>query len=472
MTRHPAIAALRAGRSRSSNETLLWLDTAEGTFDARGEIVERRRRGPDCIAQSLPPPDAFWVPASPLVANSDQPVGCEALVAMAAFEGRRLVIPLGDGLRAALLAGKLCAVAGEEPVARLILSGTDQHVLRLAGELAADLPLLPPAASLAEAGRALSRGTVPRPRRQGPPNLADSPTVESALRGAIGHLLEVVLRHAPACRPEAGPEAVHQARVGVRRLRSILRTFRGAADCPALRHFDDGLKALAGRFAPARDWDVFLNGVGAAAASALSAQNQADKRFGALLRCAEQERDLAYEALWQTLGSGDFRLLIIEGLTLIHTTPWREPPAGVDPDERALRLEQPLRHFAVAALRKRWRRLCRNDVDIEKLAANLLHELRLDTKRLRYAAELFAPLFPGKQTRRFLRRLSAVQEDLGSANDSAVARALAASLAGRAPAWAIGAVEGFAAARDAGIRGDSLESWHALLKAEPFWEEN
>ena len=52
-------------------------------------------------------------------------------------------------------------------------------------------------------------------------------------------------------------------RVGLRRLRSVLKVFRPAAGCPALQEFDAGLKALADRLGPARDWDVFLGGLGA-----------------------------------------------------------------------------------------------------------------------------------------------------------------------------------------------------------------
>ena len=80
-----------------------------------------------------------------------------------------------------------------------------EAVLGLAARLADDLPLLPPRAALAEEGRALARGEAPRARRRGPPDLAEAATVEEALLGALGHLLEVMLHHAPACRLGAGP---------------------------------------------------------------------------------------------------------------------------------------------------------------------------------------------------------------------------------------------------------------------------
>ena len=96
------------------------------------------------------------------------------------------------------------------------------------------------------------------------------------------------------------------------------------------------------------------------------------------------------------------------------------------------------------------------------------------SKRLRYAAEVFAPVFGAKAGRRFLRRVAALQEGLGLANDAAVARGLAARLAkpgdgGRA--WAVGVVEGWSEARVAANRGDALRAWQRLHGKDRFWSE-
>ncbi|TCZ56263.1 CYTH and CHAD domain-containing protein [Roseicella aquatilis] len=391
----------------------------------------------------------------------------EPVVPIAAFSGRRGTLPLTtpEGpVQATLLHGKLRAVADEMPVARLLLEGSPAAVLGLATRLAADLPLLPPHAALAEAGRALARGEAPRARRRGPPDLAGAATVEEALLGAIGHLLEVMLHFAPRCRPEAGPEGVHQMRVGLRRLRSVLKVFRPAARCPALGEFDAGLKALADRLGPARDWDVFLRGLGAQVAEAMPGE----KRIAALLKAAEAKRQAAYGALRVELDGPGFRRLVLAGLALLLQRPWRAVEAEEMPDRLAA-LEEPLPEFAAALLDKRWHKLCSEGEDIEDHSAEALHEVRLEAKRLRYAAELFAPLWPGKATRRFQKRLSALQEDLGIANDTAVARGLVASLGSSVPAWAIGAVEGFATARVAAARKHALGAWEDLMLAGPSW---
>ncbi len=132
-------------------------------------------------------------------------------------------------------------------------------------------------------------------------------------------------------------------------------------------------------------------------------------------------------------------------------------------------LDAPLADFAAPLLDKRWRKLRRGGEDIAAHSFEALHELRLEAKRLRYAAELFAPLWGGKAARRFLKRLSALQEALGTVNDAAVARGLLASLDGGAPAWAAGAVEGFAAARVGPARESALSRWDDLAAAKAFW---
>ena len=355
LSRHPAIAAARGGRTRGTAEELIWLDSADGALAGRpGAGADAARpaadaadhagaAGPGCRAARR-----SWSRRRPPARRAD---GADRRLQRPA-QPIPLATPEGP-VQAVLLAGKLRAVANEAPAARLLLEGAPEAVLGLATRLAADLPLLPQHAALAEEGRALARGEAPRARRRGPPDLAEAGTVEEALLGAIGHLLEVMLHHAPACRLGTGPEGVHQMRVGLRRLRSVLKVFRPAAGCPALQEFDAGLKALANRLGPARDWDVFLGGLGTAVAAALPG----DKRIAALLKAGEAKRQAAYAALRAELEGVGFRRLVLAGLGLLLRRPWRqaEPEAAED---RQARLEEDLPEFAAALLDKRWHKLC------------------------------------------------------------------------------------------------------------------
>lgn len=375
----------------------------------------------------------------------------EGAAVLAVFRGRRT--PLADA--AAWLEGRIEAGGRSRRVARLFLEGPAAEVLALAGTLAETLPLLPARASLAEEALALAEDRPPRPRRSGAPSLAGATDVEAALRAALGHLLEVLLAESALCRLELGPRGVHQSRVALRRLRSLLRLFRPLVDGPDWRAWDGTLREIAAGLGAARDWDVFLEGIGAGTLAAL----EGDARVKRLLAAARRERDAAYAALGALLEGPMFRRAMWQGLSLLLLRP-AEPP------------EIPLLPFAAEVLRKRWKRLKRAARGMETLDAAQLHEMRLDAKRLRYAAEPFAALWPGKAARRFNKRLAVLQEALGLANDAAVARGLAARLAGRgASGFAIGAVTGFAAGRAEGSRLAAIAAWDALRRAGPFWKQ-
>ena len=65
-------------------------------------------------------------------------------------------------------------------------------------------------------------------------------------------------------------------------------------------------------------------------------------------------------------------------------------------DAEQTELAAPLEAFAADVLSKRLKRLVQIDDDIAGLEPAALHAIRLRAKRLRYAAEIFAPLYPGK----------------------------------------------------------------------------
>ena len=475
--RHAAIGETRQAKTRSGNDEVIWLDDVAGSLAAAGLVLQRPQRGASRLWRIAPDGRGPWVPGTPpapLDAEAGEGDSAGRLAGppmpVAAFSFRRSALSLAGpagAVRAELLVGMLRAVAAERPAARLRLAGAEDAVLALAARLIADLPLLPPRAALAEHGRALAQGGggsgAVRMRHRGAPDLAGAASVEEALLRAVGHLLDVMLQHAPLCRLDGGPEGVHQLRVGLRRLRSVLKAFKGVARGEALEGFDVGLKALAKRLGPARDWDVFLGGLAADTAEALGD----DRRLSALRRAAEAKRDAAYHALRRELEGAAFRRLAFDGVSLLLRRPWRSEADAADVEA----LDAPPAAFAGSILDKRWRKLRDRGEGIAGHSPEALHAVRLEAKRLRYAAELFAPLWGGKAARRFLKRLAALQEALGTVNDAAVVGALLAELDGAAPAWAAGAVEGFAAARARPARGKALSRWKDVVRTKAFWDE-
>ncbi|MBS7811418.1 CHAD domain-containing protein [Roseococcus sp. XZZS9] len=425
-------------------ETLTWFRAeAEGA-----PLLQRRRRIWETVQPMPPEGELCWPGTWPAAEPAEPDL---AALPIARFVGRRAV--LAEGVT--WVEGRIEAAGLRRRVGRLILEGEAPEILRLAAELARSLPLLPAFASLAEEALSLAEGRPLRPRRSGPPSMAGAVAVEPAFLAALAHLQDVLLCETPQCRLELGPRGVHQSRVAIRRLRSILKLFRPAVDGPDWRAWDAQLGDLARALGSARDWDVFLGGIGAGTVVALDG----DIRLKRLMAAASRERDAAYEALGHLLASDGFRRTIWLGLQLALVRP-------------TLVAEQPLAPFAAELLRKRWRRLKRAGQAMNDLDATALHDMRLDAKRLRYAAEPFSPLWPGRASKRFTKRLAELQEALGLANDATVARQLAARLTGRgAGGFAIGTVTGFAAGRAEGSRIASIIAWKALKKVGPFWKQ-
>ena len=134
--------------------------------------------------------------------------------------------------------------------------------------------------------------------------------------------------------------------------------------------------------------------------------------------------------------------------------------------------------FAGARLERRARKL-RRVTTLAELGPELLHRLRLDAKRLRYLGEIFAPCFPPRRMARFLRRLTVLQDWLGTINDVAttarLVRELTPDCALASPPFAAGfAVAqgmalGLAAASMPRATGKAARALLRLQALKPFW---
>jgi triphosphatase len=469
LTRLKAIAPLLRGGNRSTPVEQVWHDTAEGALAAEGIALAERREGRQrrwqLLALNPDPPGAAPEPlaeaASPDALGRPLPT---PLLPVAACVGRLRSLPVfhPEGtVDLALLTGRLRAASGEHPICRLRLTGSAAASVALL--VAATLPLLPPTGALAAEALAVAGRPAPG-RTLGPPALTPGLSVSEAFARIVGHLLGVLLHHAPAAAEGAEPEAVHQMRVALRRLRSAWQLFRDAVACPALDAAKPALRALARHLGPARDWDVFTTTTLPAVAASLPDEG-ALRRLGA---AAGRRRRESHAALRRYLASADFREVTIRLAALAALRPW-ESAAASAAEEQAAALAQPLADFAAHALARRRARVEETDEAVANLGREELHELRIHLKRLRYTAEFFAPLYPPRPARRFIRRLARLQDRLGQINDQAVAEGLLAQLDGGRRGYAAGLVRGFLAAREARARKRLARAWARFRKLDPFW---
>jgi CHAD domain-containing protein len=151
----------------------------------------------------------------------------------------------------------------------------------------------------------------------------------------------------------------------------------------------------------------------------------------------------------------------------------RPPPAAGTAAAPKIDLAVPVEDFAVVALDRLDRRLRKRGEGVPRATPEARHQVRIAAKKLRYATEFFAPLFPKKRVAPYLAALESLQDILGALNDAIVADGLlaeaAAARATPIPARVDGLVRGWTAANAAGGLGRYARAWRDFAGAKPFW---
>ena len=467
LLRLPRLAPLKSGKVSSRPVRTIWHDGAGRELAQQGLALAKHRS--QWELERLRPHCNRWPPGAraPVLACAKTPEQLgrplpSPLLPIVALEGHASQIGLmteQGAITMTLLIGEVRGVVGQHRVNRLILQGGIEPVRALALALATDTRLVVPSTSLASEAFAVATGVPSAPGPEGPPKLPEGLSIAEALAYVLGHLGGAIIQLAPkAADSAAGQEPVHQMRVAVRRLRSAIKVFCHAVTSPTIIETDKALKALAAILAPARDWDVFVTETAAAVLEAIPT----GKRLRRLLAAAERQRRACREDLCNFLGGTEFRQL---GIHLACFAGELQDPAATDASEGPKLLTE----FGTQVLGKRYRRLVRVDHQLSALEPAALHQIRLHAKRLRYTAEIFATMFPGKPTHRFLHRLSSLQNCLGALNDGAVAERLMHEVSKGSHGFAIGLVLGFVAAHNRKARRQIDRAWERFSRLEPFW---
>ncbi len=294
--------------------------------------------------------------------------------------------------------------------------GPTPDLLRFAARLAKDLPLIPLADSKAERGHRLLVGDgrleahrvelpVARPH--------DTPHEHLAHVLAAGN--RTLLANAHALFEIGGDidaklEFVHQARIAVRRMRSALRTFEPVVDDRRERLLSRRLGGVGRAFGDARDQDVFATVTLAHVERQVAIDDEGRRAMVALRDVAASRRIEAHAALMRHLDAGEFGAVTIAV-------------------ERAIvRLERAAAKDRATLAKRAPRWLGRQMDRIVPLARRIAclddvarHGLRIEVKRLRYALDLFAGLYPAEAVDDYRDALAALQDKLGKINDAAVA---------------------------------------------------
>jgi triphosphatase len=285
-------------------------------------------------------------------------------------------------------------------------------------------------------------------------------TIEDAFRTVVRAALAQVEANAFGVLHSLDLEFVHQMRVGMRRFRSSLIAFRAAVPREASARIRLELRDVALAIGTTRDWDVLCQRIAAVGRTRFPERDslEALKRHVLLRRAASVRRAR------KAIDAGDFAGALQRVERWLVRAPWR----GIVPAEVLGSPVAPLARRALKRLQRKARE-CGNDVST--LPGDARHQLRVRIKRLRYACEFFASLYPRRRTRIFIRRLQQLQDTLGELNDIAVACRMlgnTAALPARARR-AIARMHERDARRERRLLIELDAQWKILKAADPFW---
>jgi triphosphatase len=495
LLRSRLLGELACGRARTRSLHTVYFDTAELDL-ARLGIALRVRRDGRRLVQTLKlrgaqrgahfdrveleapatseEPDLGLVPDPELRARIADAIAGSPLAPVIETRmrrTRRLLRHEETTLELDLDIGEVRAAGESQPLCEVELElheGDPGALYDVALALLESVPLRISTLSKADLGTMCLTGSPPAPQKAKTPELDPGATLDDAIAISLGSCLgQILANQAPAHRGD-DIEGVHQMRIGVRRLRSALRMFRPVLPSDLLRPLERELGWLGRELGSVRDQDVFV----VERIDPLVSARPGDKGLELLREAAEEQRRQHHDRLRHSIDSPRYTRLILELGRWLARRGWRDQPL----DEASARLFAPARGLAAEFLERRHRKTRRLGGSNDELQVPELHRLRVQLKRLRYASELLASLYPGRRRDRYLERLPELQDRLGPMADLATAQGLLADLIERvapearpACARAAGFVEGWASADAARAARRLGRAWHAFERARPFW---
>jgi inorganic triphosphatase YgiF len=275
--------------------------------------------------------------------------------------------------------------------------------------------------SRAERGYQLVNGEQPDAVHAAPVELKGSMTTHDAFNVVALSTLRQFSANADGAREENG-EAIHQMRVGVRRLRAAMSFFGDILPGAEVETIKTELKWLTNELGPAREIDVFIKD------KITPLKKSAAPRRGA--RALKKEfsgrRKKALVAARRALKTQRYRLLLLDVLEWLETRRKR-------PRKEAT---MPIAAFAHDLLTRRVRKARKQGRDLEPLSPEERHKLRIKMKKIRYGVDFFRSLYPAKakdELDQFLTQVKKIQDALGALNDFVAHEKLASQAALEAP---------------------------------------
>lgn len=284
-----------------------------------------------------------------------------------------------------------------------LVQGNPEDLLDFASALATHLPLVPHDVSKAERGYQLFLQQASCPQKALPSPLNVKHSAAEAFRILASQGMQTWQANLMGTLTAQDEEFVHQFRVSLRRLNSLLKVFKPALPGRFQGRWTKRVKALSQITGDVRDLDVMRAGIlePMLQSADLSVREPAEAAVAAL----DQARHEAGEQVQQLRYGGPVLLFARD----LH---------DLDTDD----FPKNLPRFAEKQLAGLHRRA------VKRLAGTLkaptpesAHRFRIALKHLRYSCEFFAPLFDNAEMMEYAKAVAGLQDAFGFINDFHVA---------------------------------------------------
>jgi len=354
--------------------------------------------------------------------------------------------------------------------------GQSSELFRIARELSRNVPARLTLKSKAERGYELlnggSRIAVKAAEVEFP---AGTSTIEAFRIIARSCLAQIVANEAGVQGRDS--EALHQIRIGMRRLRAAISLFSEMLAGTQTEFVKSELKWITAESSLARDLDVHISEVLAPSRN----EHESNADFQSLCRDFERRRAEAFHRAADAFRSDRYRYLLIELAAWIEVGTW----SNLDDDAKRARNERPIEIYAAEQLTRRRKKIVKKAKIFCRLQPEQRHRLRIAVKKFRYIAEFVGSVFPAKKSTKrrtaLLGSVKRIQNCLGALNDIAVHEKLhfdvirerdnsltTTTLCGRA--FIVGLISGQEKARADQLTADAALTFTEFRAAKPFWK--
>ncbi len=227
-----------------------------------------------------------------------------------------------------------------------------------------------------------------------------------AIRKILRDLLDTMKKNEDGMAKDIDTEFLHDFRVAVRRSRSALTLTRNIYAEEERERWKEALRTLGRMTNRLRDLDIYLLGKDKYVAMVPPSLRPGLEKLFSLI-AGERAKALAEFTVF--VESEEYRRMLYA---------WELFLDSAESSGTGEKAERPVLKLARKRIRKRYKSAVDIGSNITGSSPDAdFHTLRIECKKLRYYLEFFESLFPGDETKRAIKQLKALQDNLGDFND-------------------------------------------------------